>query len=214
MAKNNKQQQLEEIFGQDLGGFKSASEIGQELSPSIFGTMPRQEYLDMNKVERESEEQAAEMIEGYARFFLDEESINTPMIHAKIKEDILSLKSALLYMKMNEHASKRALENYELGLQIDHNFMGAMTRLHDSGINIQKHYKQVSLVIENSYRTIKIDIERLGADRHDRNNFFTATTSPRLIDDKMRSRGQKAILQNLFNNKGEEKSEETENNKE
>jgi len=192
--KDNKMSQLKKM-SEDLESMILGSDLPaiQEIGKSDFPAIRQIKALDYDDVKRNSDQKADEVVESVVLLYLPKEFVfEQDYVNQKMSIDKMTVSNLIFQMKTAEHAIKKLLEEIDNGNIIARNFE-VLASLQKSKMEIVKHLAQFVVVMENNYKSLKLDYDSSKAESthvHD-------TQAEEIRQDSNKFRGTRGLMSSI-----------------
>lgn len=135
---------------------------------------PQTTFMDFDAVKKYADDEAKESVESIISYFLTDNQIhkNTETLRylkSKMNNDILSLSNLIFQTKTAEHAIRRLLQEIDSGSVHPRQFE-VLSSLQKSKMEIIKYKTFVEIQIENNYKLIRQEMDKVEPDNLDEYN--------------------------------------------
>jgi hypothetical protein len=174
------------ILGSDL---PSVQETSKSDLPPISAIKP----LNYEEVKRFADEKSDEIVESVVLLYLPKEFIfEQDYVSQKMSIDKMTVSNLIFQMKTAEHAIKKLLEEIDTGNTHARSFE-VLASLQKSKMEIIKHLAQFMVIMENNYKSLKLDYETSKAE----GTHAQDSEAEEIRNDSLKFRGTKGLMSML-----------------
>jgi ribosomal protein S17E len=210
---NSKKETMDHLkkISEDLESMILGTEIPalQEVVKTDLPSNSTVKMLNLELTKKFADEKAESVVESVVLLYLPKEFVfDQEYIRDKMSVDKMLVSNLIFQMKTAEHAIKRLLEEIDAGGVRDRTFE-VLAILQKSKMDIVKHLAQFMIVLENNYKTLRLDYE---SNRSESTHVQDAEAEE-IRNDTMKFRGTKGLmttLQGYIQEAKQTKTEETE----
>jgi len=136
-------------------------EVGpsEEELPETSSKRIGEGYMDNALIRADCKRKAERFVNSLVRFYLAENLLNDTYLRLKVRDDKNTLTDLLYNMKAADHSIAKLVEVIDEGGAIVPRNFEVLSRLQSTKMEIVKHYEAVKNIIENNYKSMRLDYE-------------------------------------------------------
>lgn len=174
------------ILGSEIPALQEAQKPGL---PALGAVRP----LNQEAIKRFADEKAESIVESVVLLYLPKEFVfEQDYITQKMTMDKLAASNLIFQMKTAEHALKKLLEEIDTGNTHARTFE-VLAALQKSKMEIIKHLAQFMVLLENNYKTLRLDYES----NRSESTHTQDVEAEEIRSDTTKFRGTKALMSTL-----------------